>query len=74
MKYTQVPVSTFLRKRLADLEATKKYVAEHPDESIIVVDAETDIICDTCNAEVDEDPLWVSSWGVACAACRKEQK
>lgn len=38
---------------------------------LIVVDAGDEVICDVCNSTVEENPIWVNSYGLYCYTCRE---
>ena len=55
-------IQTNKAKRMAEL-----------DKSIIVVDAGDEIICDVCNALVEDETLYIENDMLLCISCQMEE-
>ncbi len=71
MKYQQVPVKAFLENRAKEMEAAKQMEKDFPGHFIAVGFDDDELVCDSCNADVTEDPLWVNESGLWCEVCRR---
>lgn len=61
----------FLAQRRADTAMAQHYAAQFPEHHIIVMDCGDEVICDACNGDVTDDPLWITAGQyLHCETCR----
>jgi hypothetical protein len=71
LKYVIEPLEAFINRRRSEIEAAKRYAAQNPD-TFILVDPGDEVICDFCNAEVMENPVFIlDGINLVCPECRK---
>ena len=68
--FKQVSVQDFMTARRVQLAEWLEMAKTDP--SVIVCDAGEDLVCDICNADVLENPLYINSFGLYCADCRND--
>lgn len=69
MALNTISVKHFLMKRAI----WRQTVEEHKGPNDIIADPGDEIICDLCNADVTEDPLYLDGTYLVCPSCRKER-
>jgi Zn finger protein HypA/HybF involved in hydrogenase expression len=69
MIYTPIPREQFLKDRAEGIAAAKA----QGGPNVIVMDPEDEVVCDHCNAEIEEERIHVSDWGAACPECRADK-
>ena len=71
MKFETIKRIDFLNKRKRETEEALDYKKNNPDFPIIIMDAGEEIVCDVCNSLVEDELLYINSYGLYCEACRK---
>lgn len=71
--FKAIPRDEFLSRRREVIEAAKFEKIKLGD-SFIVIDPEDDIICDSCNAEIEDALVWMNSSGAYCVTCRRGER
>lgn len=63
--------SNFLKQRKEALEEWNRIAKNDPDESVVIVDAGEEVICDACNVEIVADELILDqgSESIYCPQC-----
>lgn len=66
--------SEFLEARKRQLQSPPKVPPGFEGADVIVMDAGDDVICDTCNAEINDPTVLLVEYGrrVACSACYRK--
>jgi hypothetical protein len=74
-KRMTVPRAYFLKRR-AEMTALSKLQATCPTTGFAmhVIDAGDEVLCDFCNADVEEDPIHLNERGtyLVCKECREK--